>query len=275
MQEIITQTILLPNHLEIKICHAPTGFTHNNTMANHMNSCSCVGGASERHTHVKRAIARVCKVVGYSVKTEKTLNRRRNAGEYRADIYVSTKNTVIDVTIVQTSRNKKTLEIAMERAYDAKLDTYNQMFGDEGFFVNTGMTIIPVVLGPRGQYYHRSWRDLLQFLGIQDPNATREEAMGRAPLLTNDTPPEKAHLAISLLRASSFQVPVDTAAAAKKWQRTQREYWRVSKVAIRRPRRSTRPNRVENSSCCRTDPLHSLSNTRRQIFSDRHNQTAQ
>ena len=122
------------------------------------------------------------------------------------------------------------------------------MFGDEGYFVNTGMTIIPVVVGPRGQYYHRSWRDLLQFLGIQDPNATREEAMGGAPLLTNDTPPEKAHLAISLLRASSFQVPVDTAAAAKKWQRTQREYWRVSKVAIRRPRRSTRPNRVENSS---------------------------
>ncbi len=248
MQEIITQTILLTNHLEIRLCHAPTGYTHNNLLANHMNSCSCTGGASERHTHVKRAIERVCKVVGYTVKTEKTLNRRRNAGEYRADIYVPTKNTVIDVTIVQTCQNRRTLEIAMERAYEAKLEYYNRMFGDEGYFVNTGMTIIPVVVGPRGQYYHRSWRDLLQFLGIQDPNATREEVMGGAPSLLNDTPPEKAHQALSLLRASSFQVPVDTAAAAKKWQRTQREYWKVSTVAIRRPRRSTGPSRVANSS---------------------------
>ena len=125
------------------------------------------------------------------------MNRRRNAGEYRADIYVPTKNTVIDITIVQTCQNRKTLEIAMEKAYLGKLKYYNQMYGDGEFFANTGTTLIPVVLGPRGQFYHRSLHDLLQFFGIQDPRATREEAMGGAPLLPNDTPPEKAFLTIS------------------------------------------------------------------------------
>ena len=243
MQEIISQTILLPNHLEIKLCHASNGYAHNNSLANHMNSCSCVGGAAERHTHAKRSLERICKVIGYNIENEKALNSTKKVGEYKADIYVPSKYTIMDVTIVQTSQNKRTLEAAMKSAYSAKRTYYNKMYGDGDFFVNTGITLIPVVLGPRGQFYKRSLRDLLQFFGIQDPNATREEAMGRAPLLPNDTPPEKAFLVISLLRALSFHVAVDTAAAAKKWQRLQKEFSERSRMIIRRsliPRRKRR-----------------------------------
>ena len=65
--------------------------------------------------------------------------------------------------------------------------------------------------------------------------------MGVAPILRNSLDPEKASLAISLLKALAFRVAVNTANNARKWQVLQRERWnqneRASRVTIERPKR--------------------------------------
>ena len=80
-----------------------------------------------------------------------------------------------------------------------------------------GVKLIPVVIGPRGQFYEKSWR----------------EALGVDPVLKNDLDPEKASLVISLLKGLAFRAAVSTAQNARKWQELQREHWNHNEVASR------------------------------------------
>ena len=96
-----------------------------------------------------------------------------------------------------------------------------------------GCKLIPIVIGPRGQVHKKSLQDLTSFLGIPDPFATKLELQGIPPLLPNRTDPENALLAISLLKALSFRVAVDTAQCALEWQRMQKEHWIQSAIGSR------------------------------------------
>ena len=104
-----------------------------------------------------------------------------------------------------------------------------------------GVKLIPVVIGPRGQFYKKSWRDVTRIFGIQSSKASRQEALGVAPILKNDLDPEKASLVISLLKGLAFRAAVSTAQNARKWQELQREHWNqnvlASRVTIERPSR--------------------------------------
>ena len=104
-----------------------------------------------------------------------------------------------------------------------------------------GVKLIPMVIGPRGQFYKKSWRDITRLLGIPSSKASRQEAVGVAPVLRNDLDPEKASLVISLLKGLAFRAAVSTAQNARMWQEHQREHWNlnelVSRVVIERPNR--------------------------------------
>ncbi len=91
-----------------------------------------------------------------------------------------------------------------------------------------GVKFIPVVIGPRGQCMKKSWTDLKTLLGISDPDASKREQMGVASFFKNPTAPEKASLAISILKSLAFRVAVNTERNAKKWQVEQREYWNLN-----------------------------------------------
>ncbi len=107
----------------------------------------------------------------------------------------------------------------------------------------TNNKLIPVVIGPRGQFYKKSWQDLTNLLGINNSNASKLAAKGIQPEVRNSVPPELASKTISLLKALSFRVAVDTMQSAKEWQLRQQEYWRQTgggsqnKVVIERPSR--------------------------------------
>ena len=164
---------------------------------------------------------------------------------YRADIYIPRPEEpiVIDVTCVQTSQNHKTLDKAMKNAYKEKFKYYNNMKKNCQLSkeFTKGVKLIPVVIGPRGQFYKNSWRDITRLLGIPSSKASRQEAVGVAPLLRNDLDPEKASLVISLLKGLAFRAAVSTAQNARMWQEHQREHWNlnelVSRVVIERPNR--------------------------------------
>ena len=150
---------------------------------------------------------------------------------YRADIYSPDKNCILDITCIQTTQNRRTLLTAMAAAYRRKVDNYNAMLRQGNFtdvFRREGTTIIPVVIGPRGQFFTRSWNDLMRFLGMENPQAAREETYGLAPVMKNEATPERSAIAISLLKTLSFHVAVDTAVNALKWQCDQRKHWSLT-----------------------------------------------
>ena len=246
MQEIISQTLLLPNDLGIRKCVAGKSRSDDNHQcvnANHMNACSYTGGVGMRHTQAKHTLEKALKVAGINHSNERQM--AKEGTNFRADIYISNAEepTVIDVTCVQTSQNHKTLDKAMENAYDGKIKYYNDMKNKcqlrEEF--KKGVKLIPVVIGPRGQFYSKSWRDVTRIFGIQSSKASRQEALGVAPILKNDLDPEKASLVISLLKGLAFRAAVSTAQNARKWQELQREHWNLnelaSRVTIERPKR--------------------------------------
>ena len=161
--------------------------------------------------------------------------------EYRADIFDATATAVIDITCVQTSQNKKTLDKALEDAYEGKVKKYNDMKNHCELLpqFKEGVKLIPVVIGPRGQFYRKSWQDLTRLLDIENSKATKQELAGVAPLLLNKTVPEKALLAISLLKALAFRVAVTTASNAREWQSLQQERWNShSGVTITKPNKN-------------------------------------
>ena len=246
MQEIISQTLLLPNDLGIRKCVAGKSNSEDNHQcvnANHMNACSYTGGVGMRHTQAKHTLEKALKVAGITHFNERQM--AKEGTNFRADIYIpnAEEPTVIDVTCVQTSQNQKTLDKAMESAYDGKIKYYNDMKNRcqlrEEF--RKGVKLIPVVIGPRGQFYKKSWRDVTRIFGIQSSKASRQEALGVAPILKNDLDPEKASLVISLLKGLAFRAAVSTAQNARKWQELQREHWNqnalASRVTIERPNR--------------------------------------
>ena len=245
MQEIISQTLLLPNDLGIKSCKPKSKSMdgHQCIEANHMNACSFTGGVGTRHTQAKHSLEKILRICGIGIKNEQLMAEQGKS--FRADIYVNKPEqpVLIDVTCVQTSQNHKTLAKAMDDAYERKVNTYNSM--EESCKLRKefkeGVKLIPVVIGPRGQFQKKSWQDLTQLLGIESAKASRQESMGVAPILRNSLDPEKASLAISLLKALAFRVAVNTANNARKWQALQRERWnqneRASRVTIERPKR--------------------------------------
>ncbi len=245
MQEIISQTLLLPNDLGIKSCKPKFKSMdgHQCVEANHMNACSFTGGVGTRHTQAKHSLEKILRICGIGIKNEQLMAEQGKS--FRADIYVNKPEqpVLIDVTCVQTSQNHKTLAKAMDDAYERKVNTYNSM--EESCKLRKefkeGVKLIPVVIGPRGQFQKKSWQDLTQLLGIESAKASRQESMGGAPILRNSLDPEKASLAISLLKALAFRVAVNTANNARKWQALQRERWnqneRASRVTIERPKR--------------------------------------
>ena len=245
MQEIISQTLLLPNDLGALQCHAKTGDTHNKFYANHINACSYTGGTQEKHTHAKRALEKILTMHDLAISNEKILST--SGVEYRADISIENEQrALIDVTCVQTSQNSPTLDIAMEDAYNDKVKKYNEMKNNCELNPDykEDIKLIPVVIGPRGQFYKKSWRSLTEYLGIRDPKATQLEAKGINPLFRNRTDPEMTSLTISLLKALAFRVAVDTAVNARTWQELYKRYWNhhvesvaASRVTIERPNR--------------------------------------
>ena len=236
MQEIISQTLLLPNDLGIKKCVAEKSNSEDNhqcVAANHMNACAYTGGVAIRHTQAKHTLEKALKVAGIPHTNERQM--AKEGTNFRADIFIPDEPTVIDVTCVQTSQNNKTLEKAMEKAYGDKIKDYNRMKYKcklRGEF-KKGVKLIPVVIGPRGQFYEKSWKDVTRLFGIQSSKASRQEALGVDPLLKNDLDPEKASLVISLLKGLAFRAAVSTAQNARKWQELQREHWNHNEVASR------------------------------------------
>jgi hypothetical protein len=98
---------------------------------------------------------------------------------------------------------------------------------------------IPVDIGSSGQFHKKSWQDLTRLFGNEDSKASKQEVMGVAPLLLNKTVPEKALLAISLLKALAFRVAVTTASNAREWQRLQQARWNShSGVTITKPNKN-------------------------------------
>ena len=233
MKEIISQTLLLPNEFDFHTCHAKTGDQHNINYSNHMNACSYTGMVGIRHTTAKFALEKVCRILDITIRNEQKITREGT--NYRADIYAPEMNTVLDVTCVQTTNYNRDLHTAMKNAYKNKVTLYNRMRNQAVLLpeFQDGCKIIPVVIGPRGQVLKRSLKDLTAFLGIPDPFATKLELQGVAPILPNRTDPEKALLAISLLKALSFRVAVDTARCALEWQRMQKEYRIQSAIGSR------------------------------------------
>ena len=235
MQEIITQTLLLPNDLHETLCYSNTGDSHNCTLANHMNACSFTGMTQVRHTRIKRELGKVCRVLNLPVQYEQQVAEGENGPRYRADIYLPTLNVIIDVTCVQTSKKSKAnLEQVMKAAYDKKSRYYEHMENGRELllqFTENGTTLIPMVFGPRGQVYEQSWKDLLRELNLEDPRATITEARGNIPVVMNTVAPDRAYVALALLRALAFHVAVDTAVSALKWQDRQRLHWNVQSAA--------------------------------------------
>ena len=235
MQEVISQTLLLTNDLDITTCIAKPGSTdqHKCTDANHMNACSFTGGLGTRHNHAKVALQHILKKAEIPVTNEKPM--AKEGTNFRADIYVSDPNqpAILDVTCVQTSQNHKKLQKAMEDAYRRKIDTYNSMRYKCKLYkeFKEGVKLIPVVIGPRGQFHTKSWQDLTRFLGIQSAKASKQEAVGVAPFIKNKKDPEMSAYLISLLKALAFRVAVDTAKSALKWQELQKERWDLNKKA--------------------------------------------
>ena len=217
--------------------------SHQNAYANHMNACSYTGGVGMRHTQAKRTLQKALKTAGITNLNEKQMAKK--GINFRADIYIPNvgEPTLIDVTCVQISQNHKTLDKAMKNAYDSKIKYYNSMKRkcklNKEF--RKGVKLIPMVIGPRGQFYKKSWRDITRLLGIPSSKASRQEAVGVAPVLKNDLDPEKASLVISLLKGLAFRAAVSTAQNARMWQEHQREHWNlnelVSRVVIERPNR--------------------------------------
>ena len=258
MQEIITQTLLLPNDLNSTLCHSNTGEVHNCVFANHMNACSYTGSIALRHTRIKRELAKVCRVLNLPVKYEQQLAKGKVGTRYRADLYLPTLNVLIDVTCVQMSQKSRTsLEQAMRAKYEEKDNYYIRMESNQELldqFYETGTTLIPVVFGPRGQMYSESWRVLTRVLHLNDPRATITEARGQIPLVMNTVEPGKIYTALSILRAISFHVAVETATGALNWQERQRLHWKMemSKLLLnpsKRPRTSLpNPNYREDDS---------------------------
>ena len=232
MQEIISQTLLLPNDFGMRNCYAKTQHKHNCQAANHMNACANIGGNATRHTHAKHALEKIARMLEMPVRNEVVLAKKpNNRKEYRADIYLPESRALLDVTCVQTSQNHKTIKKAMLTAYERKRTFYNNMkkSGDLLKQFNTGdIFIIPIVIGPRGQFFQKSWDDLTQCLGIDNIKACRQEIRGKSQLISSKQAPEKALFAISLLKALAFRVAVDTAIAARKWQSDQIERWNLT-----------------------------------------------
>ena len=121
----------------------------------------------------------------------------------------------------------------MEDAYRRKIDTYNSMRYKCKLYkeFKEGVKLIPVVIGPRGQFHTKSWQDLTRFFGIQSAKASKQEAVGVAPFIKNKKDPEMSAYLISLLKALAFRVAVDTAKSALKWQELQKERWDLNKKA--------------------------------------------
>ena len=237
MQEVISQTLLLTNDFNITTCNARPGSTdhHKCNDANHMNACSFTGGSSTRHNHAKIALENILKKSEVNFTNEKPL--AKEGTKYRADIYITGPNqpTIIDVTCVQTSQNHKSIQKAMEDAYKRKVTTYNGMKDNCELYkeFKEGVKLIPVVIGPRGQFLKKSWQDLTQLLGIPSAKASRLEALGIAPFMKNDKNPEQGAYLTSLLKALAFRVAVDTAKNALKWQELQQERWALNEKACK------------------------------------------
>ncbi len=240
MREIISQTLLLVNDFGFTYCISQTGDKHNIAYCNHINACSYTGGVAEKHTHAKHLLIEICRMLGMSVHNEQAMTNmemipKENA--YRADIYAPLTKTIIDVTCVQTSQNRKNLESAFKLAYEKKNKDYNDKKGKgclSKVFNLDSTRLIPVVIGPRGQFYSRSWSALLNFLGIESIQAIHEEMNGLAPLLRNETDPRKARMALAWLKALSFNVAVDTAVNALKWQQHQKRQWMMTRKKNRK-----------------------------------------
>ena len=151
---------------------------------------------------------------------------------FRADLEVIDRNTILDVTCVQTSQNHKTIDKALKAAYDEKVQKYNSMKDQSDLKerYRNEFKLIPVVIGPRGQFHRKSWKDLTELLGAQNS------------FEANSLSPERVQLAISLLKALAFRVAVDTAHSARIWQERQKEWWGLnsprSQVRIERPLRN-------------------------------------
>ena len=242
MQEIISQTLLLPNDFGFEECFAKISKPHGNKTANHMNACSLIGRTQTRHKNAKTSLERILKMHNHSIIDEPILSHTGTA--FRGDIAVTDKNVIIDVTCVQTGQKRKTLIKAFEKAYEKKVKNYNDMKQKSVLKRDyTNNKLIPVVIGPRGQFYKKSWQDLTNLLGINNSNASKLAAKGIQPEVRNSVPPELASKTISLLKALSFRVAVDTMQSAKEWQLRQQEYWRQTgrgsqnKVVIERPSR--------------------------------------
>ena len=76
----------------------------------------------------------------------------------------------------------------MLTAYERKRTFYNNMkkSGDLLKQFNTGdIFIIPIVIGPRGQFFQKSWEDLTQCLGIDNIKACRKEIRGKSQLISS------------------------------------------------------------------------------------------
>ncbi len=123
----------------------------------------------------------------------------------------------------------------MEDAYKRKVTTYNSMKDNCELYkeFKEGVKLIPVVIGPRGQFLKKSWQDLTQLLGIPSAKASRLEALGIAPFMKNDKNPEQGAYLTSLLKALAFRVAVDTAKNALKWQELQQERWALNEKACK------------------------------------------
>ena len=229
MQETISQTLLLPNDMGFKQCYGNN--THGNQIANHMNSCSNYGKVQRRHDNAKKNLRGILRMLDLPTTNEPVLTEKGT--KYRGDISVTDPRAVIDVTCVQTSQNHKTLEKAFEAAYENKIQKYNDM-KEHGKLKNdyTETRLIPVVIGPRGQFYSKSWTALTNFLGIKNTKATNLAALEDQPLNKNTTSPDLASKTISFLKALSFRVAVDTMRCARDWQDHQREHWRETTSGI-------------------------------------------
>ena len=130
----------------------------------------------------------------------------------------------------------------MKNAYDSKIKYYNSMKRkcklNKEF--RKGVKLIPMVIGPRGQFYKKSWRDITRYL---DPKfqSVKTRSSRCCPSIEKRFGSREGFISHLTLERPCLPCSGQHSTNVRMWQEHQREHWNqnelVSRVVIERPNR--------------------------------------